>query len=71
MHHHLPQYMEYLIEEDEALYKTQFASYIATDFGPDDMEEKMAAIHAAIREDPSPSKKYVKFCSVVSLLNLK
>ncbi len=46
------------MEEDEALYKTQFASYIATDFGADDMEEKMAAVHEAIRADPSPSEKY-------------
>ncbi len=59
------------MEEDEALYKTHFSSYIAADFGPDDMEEKMAAVHEAIRADPSPSKKYVKFCFVVCVMNLK
>ena len=54
---HVAEYMEYLQEEDEALYKTQFAQYIANDISADSMEEYIEGVHIAIREDPSPAAK--------------
>ena len=42
---HVSEYMEYLMEEDEALYKEQFASYIALGLGPENMEEVLQAVH--------------------------
>jgi large subunit ribosomal protein L5e len=54
---HVAEYMEYLQEEDEALYKTQFSSYISNDVAADTMEEYIEAVHEAIRADPSPAPK--------------
>jgi large subunit ribosomal protein L5e len=54
---HVSEYMEYLMEEDEALYKEHFATYIELGLGPENMEETIEEVHKAIREDPSPSEK--------------
>jgi hypothetical protein len=37
--------MEYLMEEDEALYKEQFATYIELGLGPENMEEVLQGVH--------------------------
>ncbi|CAM9423540.1 unnamed protein product [Chrysoparadoxa australica] len=54
---HVGEYMEYLQEEDESLYKTQFATYIAAGIDQDNIEDKYKEAHAAIREDPTPAPK--------------
>ena len=53
---HVQDYMEYLQEEDEEMYKKQFAKYIELGIEPDALEELYTAAHAKIREDPSPKK---------------
>jgi hypothetical protein len=42
---HVSEYMEYLMEEDEALYKEQFATYIELGLGPENMEEVLQGVH--------------------------
>ncbi|CAM9547636.1 unnamed protein product [Choristocarpus tenellus] len=54
---HVAEYMEYLMEEDEAKYKEHFAEYIAEDIDNDGVEEMYKECHKAIREDPSPPPK--------------
>jgi len=54
---HVKEYMEYLQEEDETLYKKLFAGYIEAGIGPDDIEELYEKVHEAIKEDPSPAEK--------------
>jgi len=54
---HVSEYMEYLMEEDEALYKEHFATYIELGLGPENMEDTLTEVHKAIREDPSPAPK--------------
>jgi len=54
---HVSEDMERLIEEDEDEYKKLFANYIAEGVEPDSMEDMYTAVHAAIREDPSPAEK--------------
>jgi large subunit ribosomal protein L5e len=54
---HVGEYMEYLDEEDNAKYQDHFAAYIANDITADGLEELYESVHAAIREDPSPSEK--------------
>lgn len=54
---HVGEYMEYLEEEDNQKYQEHFAKYIANDFEADNLEEKLEAVHEAIREDPSPAPK--------------
>jgi len=50
-------YMNYLKEEDEVMYKKQFAAYVANEYDPDELEELYSGVHAKIREDPSPAPK--------------
>jgi large subunit ribosomal protein L5e len=54
---HIAGYMEYLMEEDEALYKEHFATYIEAGLTNENLEEMIEEVHQAIREDPSPSPK--------------
>jgi len=54
---HVAEYMRYLIEEDAAKYKTQFAAWIAEEIEPDDVEDLYKDVHKSIREDPSPAEK--------------
>lgn len=54
---HVGEYMEYLEEEDNQKYQEHFASFIANDVEADGLEELYEAVHAAIREDPSPAAK--------------
>merc|ERR1712070_674170 len=54
---HVGEYMEYLEEEDNTKFKEQFASYVANEIEPDDLEELYEGVHEKIREDPSPSEK--------------
>merc|ERR1711906_95806 len=49
--------MEYLEEEDNTKYQSQFAGYIEEDIEADGLEELYEAVHEKIREDPSPSPK--------------
>jgi large subunit ribosomal protein L5e len=50
-------YMNYLKEEDEVMYKKQFAAYVSAEYDPDELEELYAGVHAKIREDPTPAAK--------------
>lgn len=54
---HVKEYMEYLQEEDDALYKKLFAGYIDAGIGPDDIEELYEKVHEAINEDPAKEEK--------------
>jgi len=54
---HVKEYMEYLQEEDDALYKKLFAGYIDAGIGPDDIEELYEKVHEAINEDPAREEK--------------
>lgn len=54
---HVKEYMEYLMEEDDALYKKIFKGYIDSNIGPDDIEELYEKVHEAIKEDPTPAAK--------------
>merc|ERR1711966_48130 len=54
---HVGEYMEYLEEEDNTKYQSQFAGYIEEDIEADGLEELYEAVHEKIREDPSPSEK--------------
>lgn len=54
---HVKEYMEYLQEEDDALYKKLFAGYIDAGIGPDDIEELYEKVHEAINEDPVKEEK--------------
>mmetsp|Transcript_9088 Transcript_9088/g.11184 ORF Transcript_9088/g.11184 Transcript_9088/m.11184 type:complete len:306 (+) Transcript_9088:121-1038(+) len=54
---HVGEYMEYLEEEDNQKYQTQFASYLENDVEADNLEELYEGVHEKIREDPSPTEK--------------
>jgi large subunit ribosomal protein L5e len=56
---HVAEYMRYLIEEDGAKYKTQFAEYIKAEVDADSLEDLYTEVHEKIREDPSPAEKKV------------
>ncbi|XP_050418175.1 60S ribosomal protein L5 [Patella vulgata] len=57
---HVGDYMTYLEEEDEELFKKHFSRFIKLGITPDNMEAMYQKCHAAIRADPSPSKQPVK-----------
>lgn len=48
------EYMASMQDEDEDKYNQHFAKYIENDINADNIEDKIAAVHAAIRADPSP-----------------
>ncbi|ELW70556.1 60S ribosomal protein L5 [Tupaia chinensis] len=50
-------YLRYLMEEDEEVYKKQFYQYIKKNVTPDMMEEMYKKAHIAIRENPVHEKK--------------
>ncbi len=54
---HVSDYMEYLKEEDDEVYKKQFASFIAEGITAEDLEDMYTEAHEAIRADPSAVKK--------------
>jgi len=49
---HIGEYMDMMEEDDEENYKKVFSSYIANDYGSDDLEGLYEGVHAAIREAP-------------------
>jgi len=49
---HVKEYMEHLLEQDEDMYKKQFATYVKNNIDPDSIEESIEAVHAAIRANP-------------------
>jgi len=51
---HVGEYMEYLEEEDNTKYQSQFAGFLAEDIEADGLEELYEGVHEKIREDPSP-----------------
>jgi len=53
---HVAQYMEKMKGEDEKKYASHFSKYVAAGLGPEDLEDKYAEVHAAIRKDPSAKK---------------
>ncbi|GMI45520.1 hypothetical protein TrCOL_g4835 [Triparma columacea] len=53
---HVGEYMEYLEEEDNAKYLTQFKSYVERDITSDGLEELYEGVHEAIRADPAAKK---------------
>ncbi|KAH8052454.1 5S rRNA binding protein [Aureococcus anophagefferens] len=54
---HVSEYMEKLMDEDNAKYQQLFADYIKEGVEPDGMEDLYTSVHEAIREDPSPAEK--------------
>jgi len=57
---HVADYMRKLEEENEEKYKSHFSRYISAGVSADDMEDMYTKVHAAIRNDPSPSAKKSK-----------
>lgn len=58
---HVSEYMEKLMDEDNAKYQQLFADYIKEGIEPDAMEDLYTSVHEAIREDPSPAEKDEEF----------
>lgn len=56
---HVADYMKEMEEDDEENYNRHFAKYIENDLSADDLEDTYEKVHAAIREDPTPSAKSV------------
>merc|ERR1719182_707980 len=54
---HVSEYMEKLMDEDNAKYQQLFAKYIEEGVEPDGLEDLYTSVHEAIREDPSPAEK--------------
>lgn len=54
---HVSEYMEYLAEDDEERFNSQFSKYTEDEVEADGLEDLYAEAHKAIREDPN--KKYV------------
>ena len=57
MGEHVSDYMREMEEDDEENYQKHFSAYLAADLDADDLEELYEKVHAAIRDDPSPSEK--------------
>ncbi|XP_069795354.1 large ribosomal subunit protein uL18A [Narcine bancroftii] len=53
----IAEYMRYLIDEDEDIYKKQFSQYIKHGITADMIEDLYKKAHAAIRENPVHEKK--------------
>jgi large subunit ribosomal protein L5e len=49
---HVKEYMEHLLEQDEDMYKKQFAHYVKNGVDADGIEEMIEATHEAIRANP-------------------
>jgi len=54
---HVGEYMEYLEEEDNQKFQTQFKAYVEGDIEADSLEELYEEVHEKIREDSSPAAK--------------
>lgn len=54
---HVADYMEEMQEDSEENYNKHFSQYMAAEVEGGDLEELMAKVHTAIREDPAPQKK--------------
>jgi len=54
---HVSEYMEKLMDEDNAKYQQLFSKYIEEGVEPDGLEDLYTSVHEAIREDPSPAEK--------------
>lgn len=54
---HISEYMELLRDEDEDAFRSRFASYLKHNISPEQVSEMYANAHAAIRADPSFTKK--------------
>ncbi|CDI98331.1 ribosomal protein l5 [Echinococcus multilocularis] len=54
---HIAEYMRSLKEESEEAYRRQFGTYLKLGIEADDIEPMYQKAHAAIREDPSYTKK--------------
>lgn len=60
MGNHVSEYMEHLLEQDEDRYKEQFARYLKAEVEADDINDMIAATHAAIRANPDRKPKAEK-----------
>jgi len=57
---HVARYMRLLKEKGDGSFEKQFAKYASAGVGPDDLQALYSKAHAAIRADPSFTKKAVK-----------
>lgn len=57
---HVARYMRILKEKGDGSFEKQFSKYVAAGVGPDDVESMYTKAHAAIRADPSFTKKAAK-----------
>ena len=57
---HITEYMKLLLDDNPDRYKKQFASFVKLGIKPDDIPKIYKAAHAAIRKDPSHTKKPAK-----------
>ncbi|KAL8516504.1 hypothetical protein ACS0TY_014955 [Phlomoides rotata] len=53
---HISAYMNALIEDEPEKYQTHFSKYIKKGLEPDNIEEMLKKVHAAIRADPTEKK---------------
>jgi large subunit ribosomal protein L5e len=68
---HVAEYMKQLQKEDPESYKRQFARFVKEKINPDDLEKIYKAAHAAIRKDPTHTKKASKFSGKPKRFNEK
>eukprot|EP00052_Salpingoeca_macrocollata_P033580 m.8883 g.8883 ORF g.8883 m.8883 type:complete len:294 (-) comp5317_c0_seq1:94-975(-) len=54
---HVAEYMDMLQEEDQTFFNKQFASFVKNNVTSENMEQMYKNAHAAIRKDPSHTKK--------------
>jgi len=57
---HVARYMRILKEKGDGSYEKHFSKYVSAGIGPDDIEALYTKAHAAIRADPSFTKKATK-----------
>ncbi|CAF1139701.1 unnamed protein product, partial [Didymodactylos carnosus] len=57
---HVADYMNSLKDENSDQYQKQFSRFIKNGIAPDNFEAMYKSAHAAIRSDPSPTKKKEK-----------
>merc|ERR1712021_68772 len=54
---HVGEFMEYLEEEDNQKFQTQFKAYVEAEIESDSLEELYEEVHEKIRQDSSPAAK--------------
>jgi len=68
---HVRDYMELLEKDEPEKYQRHFSRYIAAGLGPDNLADKYAEVHKAIRENPAAAPKKVRKLEDMTLFPAK